>query len=652
MAGTRYPSGLRRRLRAEWLSLTLALSLLAILLSLWSDAPGIREINRLSYDLGMQAVAHPAASRDIAIIAIDDASIETLGYWPWRRSIHAALLEHLGQARAVGLDLILSEPHPTRPGGDAILAQAIARHGRVVLPIVLDPTGEHRIAPLPELVRAAAAVGRIDAQPDPDGTLRWIELRRTPAQGGPPMPHFALELARIGGNHAATRRAEAIAPDAASYIQFADPDHGYALYPYAAVLSGQISDEVFRDRIVLIGAWASGLGDRLPTAIGGGLMAGVEILANSLQNLQGGSWIRLAPPLVLALAALLPVLPVCLGLRVLSPRWSLASALAALAVFLALDALLMQWARYWLPPAGPVIALLLAYPLWSWRCQEASLGHIDTELERLRIPLHDEPQSSGQSGPDTLPERAVRLHRAISRLEQAAKAQEETLGFISHDMRSPQSSILATIELRRQAPLKWSETDALAHIEQQAHATLRLVDQFVQLARAESAVLNIRPCILQDLIQDCCDRRWPRAAQRGIDLRFDGGEREAVLAIDMDLMARALGNLLDNAILYSSSGGAIDCGLTFDERFWHIHVQDTGPGIAPDQIEHLFTPFWRASAGADKPAGSGLGLAFAQTVAARHGGYIRCQSQPGAGSRFTISLPGQPAHPASPAMHS
>jgi len=637
-----YPAGLHRRLRAEWLGLTLALALLAAGLSIWRDVPGIRDINRLGYDLGMQATAHPAASGDVAIIAIDDASIEALGYWPWRRSIHAALLERLGQARAVGLDLILPDPHPTRPEDDAVLARAIARHGRVVLPEVLDPSGDHRITPLPGLAEAAAAIGRIDAQPDPDGTLRWIELRRSPSQGAP-LPHFALALARVAGDGDALQSAEAIPPDTASYIQFTDPGRRYALYPYAAVLDGRVPPETFRDRIVLIGAWASGLGDRLPTAMGGGLMAGVEILANIFQSLRDSSWIRMPPPLVLALAALLPVLPVCLGLRFLSPRWGLAGALAALAAFLAIDALLMQWARYWLPPAGPLIALLLAYPLWSWRCQEASLRHIDAELERLRIPPRGEPQAGGHSrGPDTLPQRAVRLHHAISRLEQAAKAQEETLGFISHDMRSPQSTILAAIELRRRTPQQWSEADTLAHIERQANATLGLVDQFVQLARAKSAALNLRPCDLRDLLRDCCDRRCAQAMRRAIELRCEEGDEEAVVPVDSDLMARAIGNLLDNAILYSAEGGTVDCALEREAGTWRIHIRDTGPGIDPEQIGHLFTPFWRAPATAGRP-GSGLGLAFVQTVAVRHGGHAACESRPGEGSRFTISLPARGA---------
>ena len=142
-------TGMRQRILLEWLALVAALALLSTALTVWKDLPGIRDINHRAYDLSMQAARNPLPSRDIAIIAIDDASIDALGYWPWRRSVHAALLERLRGARAVGLDLIFSDPHPTHPQDDLALAQAIARHGRVVLPEVLSPDGRHRIAPIP-----------------------------------------------------------------------------------------------------------------------------------------------------------------------------------------------------------------------------------------------------------------------------------------------------------------------------------------------------------------------------------------------------------------------------------------------------------------------------------------------------------------------
>lgn len=640
----RHLIGMRRRLLIEWLILVAALALLSTALTVWQDLPGIRDLNLRAYDLSMQAAKPPSPSPDIAIIAIDDASIEALGYWPWRRSVHAALLERLHGARAVGLDLILSDPHPTHPQDDLLLAQAIARHGRVVLPDILSPNGQQRIVPIPILAQAAAALGRIDAPPDPDGTLRAIEIRRTPADGGPPLAHLSLAIAGVAGQKAAVDRALAFPPDTAMHVQFTNPADRHALYPYAAVLNGQVPEAEFKDRIVLVGAWASGLGDHLSTPLGG-MTAGVAILADTVQNLQDNLWIRIAPSWVTALAGLGLILPVCLGLGALSTRRGLAGALAASILFLITDVLLLQQAGYWLPPAGILAALLLAYPLWSWRSQEASLSHIDAELEQLHIPLLpnanglDTDADAGPVGPDTLPARAIRLHQAVSRLKQATQAQKETLSFLSHDMRSPQSAILAILELRRQSPERWAEEAVLAHIEQQTRTTLNLVDQFVQLGRAESAPLNRRPVYLDDLIQECCDRRWPQAEQHGIKVRFEARHPEAVAKLDPELMGRAIGNLLDNALLYGPADSVVACTLESDGRHWRIHVQDAGPGIPPEQLERLFTRFQRLLGDANKPAGSGLGLAFVQTVAQRHGGRASCVSAPGQGTRFTISLP-------------
>ncbi|MGB6242353.1 MAG: CHASE2 domain-containing protein [Castellaniella sp.] len=630
---------LQRRLLLEWLGLTLALSLLLIALSVWGRLPVVRDINQQAYDLSMQLTPRPIADRDIVLITIDDASIEALGHWPWRRSIHAALLPRLNQARAVVMDLILADPRPDYPQDDPLLARAMAAHGRVVLPEVLDPEGRHLIRPLPVLAQAAAATGRIDTQAAPDGRVRAVTLWRTNHQGER-LPHLSVALAQAAGLQTAAEQAARLQADTPSYLQFTDPAHSFVRYPYAAVLNGDIPAAEFQNRIVLIGAWASGLGDQLPTAMGSGLTAGVEILADSIQNLKHSQWIRITPAWITILISLCVLWLACLGLRRLSPRWGLAGTLAALLGFLFADAWLMYQAGLWIPPAGLLAGVLLAYPLWSWRIQEASLQQIDRELERLQIqPRPGLAPTTQWVGPNTLPARAARLQLAVSHLKAAAQDQRDTLGFISHDMRSPQNAILATIELRRQAPDQWPEAGTLSHIEQQAHATLQLVDNFVQLARAESMPLQKHPCILNDLVQDCCDRRWSQAAQRRITLTFTPCTQQDPIVLDQQLVHRAIGNLIDNAILYSLEGGEIQCSIDRNASSWCVHVQDAGPGIAADQIHYLFTRFWRAAGDSSKPAGSGLGLAFVQTVAQRHGGRASCVSEPGRGSRFSIYLP-------------
>ncbi|WP_323018243.1 CHASE2 domain-containing protein [Castellaniella sp.] len=634
-----HPLRLQRRLLAEWLGLTLALSLLIIAISVGGRSPILRDINQQAYDLSMQLTPRPIADRDIVLVTIDDASIEALGYWPWPRSVHAALLPHLRQARAVVLDLILADPRPGRPQDDQLLADAMTDHGRVVLPEVLDPEGRHVIRPLPILAQAAAAIGRIDTRAGPDGRLRAITLQRTSRQGDR-MPHLSVALTQMAGLQTAAQQASSPPADTPSYLQFTDPAHSFVRYPYAAVLGGAIPATEFQDKIVLVGAWASGLGDQLPTAMGSGLTAGVEILADSIQNQKQSLWIRITPPWVTMLVSLCILWLACLGLRRLSPRAGLAGTLAALLSFLLADAWLLSQANLWVPPAGLLVAILLAYPLWGWRIQEASLQHIDRELERLQIPSRQSQTPPARwVGPNTLPARAARLQQAVSRLKTAAQDQRDTLGFISHDMRSPQNAILAAIDLHRQTPAQWSKAATLSHIEQQAHTTLHLVDNFVQLARAESTPLQKHPCILDDLVQDCCDRRWSQAAQRRITLTFKPCGHEDTIDIDSELMRRAVGNLLDNAILYSFEDGEIQCRIDRNASSWCIHVQDAGPGITPEQAPHLFTRFWRAAGDGKKPAGSGLGLAFVQTVAQRHGGQASCTSEPGHGARFSIQLP-------------
>lgn len=627
---------LPQRLRLEWLGLTCLLAALAVLISLAARAPGVREINQQTYDLSMQLTPRPPASDAIVLVIIDDASLEALGYWPWRRAVHAALLPHLRQARVVGLDILLADPSPAGGTDDAVLAAALRDHGRVVLAQAIGPDGS-LIQPLPLLAQAAAALGRIDVQPDADGHVRSVTLLRTPPRGGAPVPHLSVSL---------TQRTPRVRPDTPSRLQFSDARRTYARYPYSAVLRGAVPASAFKDKIVLVGAWATGLGDQLATPMRG-LMPGVEVLAQATQDLEQNTWITIAPPWLTALASLMIVLAVCLGLRRLSSRWGLAGALAAFLCCVLLDAGLLATARVWLPPAGALVAVMLAYPLWSWRSQEAALQHIDRELERLNLTTHAAaPGDAPWTGTNTLSTRVLRLHRAVSHLKAAARDQKETLGFISHDMRSPQNAILATIDLRRQNPRDWPEADVLAQIQRQAQSTLHLVDAFVQLSRAESAPLQKHPCLLGDLIQDCCDRRWSQATQKRITLTCTGQNQEADILADTELIRRAVGNLLDNAILYTPAGGAVCCALEQEAHTWRIRVTDTGPGIAPEHIGQLFVRFHRLPGGADKPGGSGLGLAFVRVVAERHQGWASCDSRPGHGAQFSIVLPAEPRAPA------
>lgn len=159
---------------------------------------GMGRIDLTLYDRAVSLSGRPA-SPEILIVMIDDDSIATLGRWPWSRTVHAALLDKLGEARAVGLDIIFAEPDRAEPAVDAQLAEAIRRNGKVVLPVVLNrlPRATGHEPPLESLAQAAAALGFINVELDTDGVLRrsiWT------AQVGTALwPHFSLSLMSVGG---------------------------------------------------------------------------------------------------------------------------------------------------------------------------------------------------------------------------------------------------------------------------------------------------------------------------------------------------------------------------------------------------------------------------------------------------------------------
>jgi signal transduction histidine kinase len=431
-----------------------------------------------------------------------------------------------------------------------------------------------------------------------------------------------------------------------------EPGH-FTLYSYAAVLNNQVPASAFKNKYVIVGSWGTGLGDSFPTPLSdqGENMSGIEILANVLQSALTDSWISTPNAWQGALIAALPVLLICLLLRRLSPRRCFFVAIVMLLLVFVADWLFMRYAQVWIAPTASLIGIALAGPVWSWRSQEAALQHIDRELLKLQ-----EERSSSRPGIeriDTAPQdeslsaRVLKLHDAIAQVrhlrdgeQKAARQREETLRFISHDMRSPQNSILALTELQNHPQTQLPQTELLQRIDQYAHKTLTLVEGFIQLARAESMEIHYRSLNLVDLLNEACDDYWVLAKQRNIELSFTHGASFAYMNGDPSVLGRAFGNLIDNAIKYSPDHTRISCQLTEEGRCWIVRIQDQGRGIGAAGQASLFTPFIRLDESTPQnPSGSGLGLAFVKTIVERHSGTIAVSSHAGQGAVFTIRLP-------------
>ncbi|HEX8957111.1 MAG TPA: CHASE2 domain-containing protein [Burkholderiaceae bacterium] len=232
----------------------------------------------------------------------------------------------------------------------------------------------------------------------------------------------------------------------------------------------------------------------------------------------------------------------------------------------------------------------------------------------------------------------------ISVIRAAERHRDETLRFISHDMRAPQASILALLEMQRDSATSLPLEEFFQRIEKASRKTLDLADNFVQLARAESQEYRLEEVDLRQIVEEAIDEMWAQAQARHIAIGAEFPDEEYVVAVDRALMTRALTNLLSNALKYSPSDTRITCALRLQADLTHptvvCSIADQGYGIAQADQLRLFRRFQRIQgAGQPRQEGVGLGLVFVKTVVERHHGYIGFTSKPGEGTTFSITLP-------------
>lgn len=249
----------------------------------------------------------------------------------------------------------------------------------------------------------------------------------------------------------------------------------------------------------------------------------------------------------------------------------------------------------------------------------------------------------------------------VSALHAAERQREDALRLLSHDMRSPQASILALVEIERARSEPVLARGLLERIERYAQRALTLADDFVQLARAESQTYVLEPVSMTELMIDASDEVWPQAHAKRITLQTDTGGEAAEgedeghwICADRSLMTRALVNILNNAVKYSppdtritcslkglgTTGGLAQAAAPGAVKRVSCTIRDEGYGIPEEQQAGLFERFRRFHE-TERPevGGAGLGMAFVKTVVTRHGGNVDVVSAPGKGTAFTICLP-------------
>lgn len=216
------------------------------------------------------------------------------------------------------------------------------------------------------------------------------------------------------------------------------------------------------------------------------------------------------------------------------------------------------------------------------------------------------------------------------------------LNAVSHDLRTPLATIMASAGSLRQQDVAWTEEERQSFaqaIEEEADHLNHLVGNLLDLSRIEGGSLKPQKS-LQDLdvvIDDTVDRLRP--VTRGHKLRVEVPHDLAPLWFDPVEIGEVVYNLIENATKYAPPNTDVSLTATRYGRDVAVMVEDRGPGIPASALPHLFDPFYRVTDRRPRPQGLGLGLAIVKGLVEAHGGRVSAENRAGGGARFTFTLP-------------
>ena len=275
---------------------------------------------------------------------------------------------------------------------------------------------------------------------------------------------------------------------------------------------------------------------------------------------------------------------------------------------------------------GLLLAATLSRPL---RRMRAAAERLERGQLTTRVELVTEPEMRA-------------LGRALNRLAETLEHEEDlrkaSVADLAHELRTPVNGLLQRIEAAQDDVLPLPEN--LASMHDEAVRLTRLLDDLARLADAQQPGLLLakQPLDLQAVAGTVAASFGPQFADDGIDFALRG---EPVWVYgDLGRLEQIIANLLSNALRYTNRGGSVTVTVSADGHEAQLEVADTGIGIAPDDLRHIFTRFWRSDRSRSRATGgSGVGLAIVHELVRAHEGRIEVDSTPGIGSRFRVTLP-------------
>jgi signal transduction histidine kinase len=234
--------------------------------------------------------------------------------------------------------------------------------------------------------------------------------------------------------------------------------------------------------------------------------------------------------------------------------------------------------------------------------------------------------------------------------ERAARARDELMAVVAHDLKNPLNTIQLSLRVLRHddrssedrfsdAEKHALERHALGAVQRAAERMYRLIHDLLEVARADAGRLWIQPGPVDPevLLREALDAHCEVAAAKSITLEATADEPLPSVLADRERIAQVFSNLIGNALKFTPNGGRVSVRGWRATAAVRFAVEDTGPGIPGDHQAHVFDRFWQAKNVSGM--GTGLGLSIAKAIVEGHGGSISVESTPGQGSRFQFSLP-------------
>lgn len=587
------------------------------------------QIDNQAYDWMFRLYEPEPWETEAALLAIDEESLAVFGGLRNIRAPLAEALERVAAAgpKAVAVDLILAER--SEETSDAALEAAFRATPNLVLSAQLISGGARWEEPIERFARHAAAIGHVHAAPDHlDSVGRALPLERQNDRAR--RWALALEALRVSRGAAITESPEQLQVAGITVpahirdgrlmrIRYVPPD----MPPLARVGLERLLAEpalaaAFAGKVVFVGLTAQGaVRDWLFTPYSPSIpMMGVEIHANAYETLAQRRFLTNAPNwAVLGFAALLAV---GAGLAFSqAPLWQ-----AYLAAFGLLAA--AHVVPYALFTRGKVFSF--ATPVaaaWFSSVTAAGWQHLV-------------------------------VRRRLRRVEADRLRYQQTMHFVTHEMRTPLTAIQGTSELMTRFAIPEEKRKQMAElINSESKRLARMIEIFLNVERLSAGQMELRrenfPAAA--MVEACLERARPVAERKQIEIRVEPIDAAMALTGDRELMEYAVYNLMTNAVKYSPQRTQVTVSAERRDGRVRLAVQDQGIGIDQKEIRRVFQKFYRTrKAEQSGEAGTGIGLSIVEQIIVQHGGAIEVTSVPGQGSCFTLVLP--PAASAAVAEHS